>query len=361
MSGSDPGTYQVASLGATPGSTVWILLKDSDRTQGNRSLDQVFVDHMFIRTQSTNDPPPGKPVASASSVGTTEIDLSWTNVSGELGYTVERAESSGGPYSDVGSVGTDVTAFTDTGLSPATTYYYQIVAFNGGGSTASDEVSATTDDPPAQPELHLGDLTATTSGKNRWKMDVFPVVHNSSHNPEAGALVSGTYSTGGSGSCTTDGAGTCKISQKPTSGNGLCIVYGDRYLSSGDPIYDAGANDVSPTVNASAPDALAKADGITDIPEAFTLNQNYPNPFNPVTVLEYGLPAEGHVTVSIYNTLGGEIARLEDGVASAGWHRVTFDGAGPEYGAVSGRGSERGHYPYEVDVARQVAGFSTID
>jgi hypothetical protein len=35
--------------------TVYILVKDTDQTQGNRSLDKIFVDHMFIHSDAGLD------------------------------------------------------------------------------------------------------------------------------------------------------------------------------------------------------------------------------------------------------------------------------------------------------------------
>jgi hypothetical protein len=63
-------------------------------------------------------------------------------------------------------------------------------------------------------------------------------------------------------------------------------------------------------------------------PSQYTLAQNYPNPFNPKTRIEYTLPANGHVTINIYNTLGEEVASLVDGMQDAGFKSVEWDAAG---------------------------------
>ena len=60
--------------------------------------------------------------------------------------------------------------------------------------------------------------------------------------------------------------------------------------------------------------------------EGFRLEQNQPNPFGETTVIGYRLPAEEHVTLQVYNTLGAPVATLVDGVRGAGLHRVTWDG-----------------------------------
>ena len=62
------------------------------------------------------------------------------------------------------------------------------------------------------------------------------------------------------------------------------------------------------------------------IPETMELTQNYPNPFNPTTVIEFAVPKNsGHVTLSIYDILGREIATLVDNELNAGNYKVQFD------------------------------------
>jgi fibronectin type 3 domain-containing protein len=79
----------------------------------------------------------------ATPISTSEIDLTWSSVTGATGYTVLRGTTSGGPYTAVGSPTS--TSFANTGLSPATTYYYVIRATVGSvTSTLSTEVSAQT-------------------------------------------------------------------------------------------------------------------------------------------------------------------------------------------------------------------------
>ena len=58
---------------------------------------------------------------------------------------------------------------------------------------------------------------------------------------------------------------------------------------------------------------------------AYALHQNYPNPFNPETQISYDLVNAGHVTLTVYNMLGQEVAMLVNGMEDAGHHAITFD------------------------------------
>jgi hypothetical protein len=64
------------------------------------------------------------------------------------------------------------------------------------------------------------------------------------------------------------------------------------------------------------------------VPGAYELSQNYPNPFNPSTQITFALPEAQTVRLSIFNSLGQQIATLADGSYQAGEYRVTFDATG---------------------------------
>jgi hypothetical protein len=63
-------------------------------------------------------------------------------------------------------------------------------------------------------------------------------------------------------------------------------------------------------------------------PRAYVLEQNYPNPFNPTTTIRYGVPVRSHIVLAIFNTLGQEVALLQNGEQEAGYHEVRFDASG---------------------------------
>ena len=61
------------------------------------------------------------------------------------------------------------------------------------------------------------------------------------------------------------------------------------------------------------------------IPTEYSLAQNYPNPFNPVTSIEYTVPRNAKVKLSVFNVLGQEVKVLVDGWKEVGYHKVQWD------------------------------------
>ncbi|MEK0371272.1 MAG: T9SS type A sorting domain-containing protein, partial [Nitrosopumilus sp.] len=53
--------------------------------------------------------------------------------------------------------------------------------------------------------------------------------------------------------------------------------------------------------------------------------QNYPNPLNPVTTIQFELPEQIHVTLTIYDVQGREIDVLINKVQSPGSHKIQWD------------------------------------
>ena len=53
-----------------------------------------------------------------------------------------------------------------------------------------------------------------------------------------------------------------------------------------------------------------------------------PNPFNGHTSIRFSLDAAGPVELAVYNLKGQQIAVLAQGLQSAGWHTVSWNGSG---------------------------------
>jgi titin len=111
--------------------------------------------------------PPSDLVATA--VSSEKIKLTWQdNSDNEDGFNIER-KVEGGSYSRIGTVGADVTSYSDIGreiggLEPGTTYCYRVRAYNAfDGSNPSNESCVTTPlgPPPTSPPEPPSDLVAT--------------------------------------------------------------------------------------------------------------------------------------------------------------------------------------------------------
>jgi hypothetical protein len=85
----------------------------------------------------------------ATAVSFSRINLTWTdNSNNETGFKMERAPDTGGTpgtFVEIATVNANVTSYSDTGLSPETTYYYRVRAYNSeGDSNYSNSAQATT-------------------------------------------------------------------------------------------------------------------------------------------------------------------------------------------------------------------------
>lgn len=62
------------------------------------------------------------------------------------------------------------------------------------------------------------------------------------------------------------------------------------------------------------------------IPSKYELSQNYPNPFNPSTRINYDLPADGKVSLQLFDMRGRNVAVIVNEVQTAGYYSVDFNG-----------------------------------
>ena len=104
---------------------------------------------------------------SASTISSSQINLSWTASTDNVGVTGYKIYRSGSQIATV----TSGTSYQNTGLNPSTTYTYTVSAFDAAGNTSSQSssVSATTQAPSPNPpstKFSLNDRVQTTATLN---------------------------------------------------------------------------------------------------------------------------------------------------------------------------------------------------
>ena len=90
------------------------------------------------------------------------------------------------------------------------------------------------------------------------------------------------------------------------------VCGGDSYLDVCDECVPAGTN---------PGDCL---DSNINIPDKLYLSQNFPNPFNPISIIEYGIPENSYVDISLYDLNGRKIKRFVDSFHRAGDYTLTL-------------------------------------
>jgi PKD repeat protein len=140
---------------------------------------------------------------------------------------------------------------TGSGMNPSRTYSgggtytVTLTVTDNVGATGSQSQSVTMTAPPlpSATVVHVGALSASTSrsGPN-WRVVVTTTIRDAGGNAVGGATVSASWSTGGTGSCTTGSDGTCQIQSAMLKSNVSSTTFTVTGVSGSNMTYDAGAN-----------------------------------------------------------------------------------------------------------------------
>ncbi len=234
----------------------------------------VDVDRLHV---STPVPPSAPSDLAATAISSTRIDLAWTdNSTNETGFRIERKTGAGGTYAAFATVGTNITAYSNTGLAAGNTYYYRVQAYNSTANSGyTNEASASTSGILAAPS----GLTATTISNSQINLTW---IDNSS--TETGFRIERKLGAGGTYSEIATVA--ANVTSYPNAGLADATVYYYRvraYDGSGNSGYTAEANActgvISGTVDGKSPNIVYSGTGwfndATSYPLAYAQTQNY--------------------------------------------------------------------------------------
>jgi hypothetical protein len=164
--------------------------------------------------------------------GTCQVAKNARNRDASASFTIVNVTQSGSTY--------DAGANSDPdGDSDGTTI---VVSKDGGGSVPPPP-------PPSGAAMHIGDLDGSSAAapRNRWDASVDVLVHDSDTEAALGNMtVSGSFSSGGGGNCTTASNGRCTITRSNIKGNVASTVFTVTGVTDSNTtptyLYDSGAN-----------------------------------------------------------------------------------------------------------------------
>ena len=101
----------------------------------------------------------------------TQLTLLWSDTnSNESGFKLERSLTGATPWSQIATVGANVTTYTNSGLTCATPYYYRVRAYTGSNNSAYSAIvnATTTICAPAAPTLLAATAISATQINLSW-------------------------------------------------------------------------------------------------------------------------------------------------------------------------------------------------
>jgi len=92
-------------------------------------------------------------------------------------------------------------------------------------------------------------------------------------------------------------------------------VNGETYALTGDiPLWESNGLHI-----------LSTLQEIIILPESYSLAAGFPNPFNPTTTINFTIPSDKEVSISVYNLNGRDVVTLANGSYDAGYHSVIWN------------------------------------
>jgi hypothetical protein len=151
-------------------------------------------------------------IFSQAELNAAQLQLSWTdNSTNEDGFKIERGPATAGPFTQIGTAGSNIASYTDSGLADATNFCYRVRAYNVAGDSAYTNVACGTTTATmtlAKAGTGSGTVTSSPAGINCGATCSFGFTSGASVTLTATASAGSTF-TGWSGACT--GTGSCVV------------------------------------------------------------------------------------------------------------------------------------------------------
>lgn len=176
---------------------------------GGTDTANVYVSLTFV-----NDAPVAVNDSATTAIGTPVVISVLANDTDIEGTALAVAGVSDPPHGTaVANADGTVTYTPDAGYSGPDAFGYTATDGSASSNIATVSITVSGSPPPPNP-IHVGDLdgSASSTGKT-WTAHVTIRVHTAAETAVAGAVVSGTWSNGASGTatCTTTASGTCSV------------------------------------------------------------------------------------------------------------------------------------------------------
>ncbi|MBL7856258.1 MAG: fibronectin type III domain-containing protein [Cyclobacteriaceae bacterium] len=148
-----PGTGSTRTYtdtGLTPATNYYYRIRAINATNASSWVNIVassFNSALFVRTANAPTAPLVPTLNVPTVVSATQLNLSWSNVSNETGYELQRSTSNNpATFTTIATTATNVVTFSDTQVNGHSTYYYRVRSLGSGGTASaySNIVSATT-------------------------------------------------------------------------------------------------------------------------------------------------------------------------------------------------------------------------
>lgn len=285
-----------SDTGLTPNTAYWYRVRAY-----NSSVDSEYSN---VATATTFPLPPSAPTGlTAAAASSSQINLSWTDTSGnETGFKIER-KSGTGIFQQIVIAGANITAFSDTGLSPGVTYTYRLRAYNSGGdSDYTNEAFVTTGGIPSAP---AGLAAVAVSGSQ------VNLAWSDTSNNETGFKIERRTGSGSFVEIISVGANTTAYSDTGLS-SGVAYTYRIRaFNDAGNSLYSNEAAATTGLVPAAPSNLAAAAVSSTQVNLTWTDNSNNETGFK----IERKTGSSSYTQITI---VGANVTTYSDTGLSAG-------------------------------------------